>query len=104
MNTTATWPRAIFAWMKSETQLNRRRQPLGAFRLRVAAAFLADAERSAAERDAEARAPSLPPFLDGPVSTALPRPEPLFFPPPVSLLTVAHARRSASFSATPRRS
>src|SRR5580704_10151482 len=34
--------------------------------------------------------------------TGWPRPEPLFLPPPVSLLTVAQARRSASFSETPR--
>ena len=32
----------------------------------------------------------------------LPRPEPLFLPPPVSLFTVAHARRSASFFEVPR--
>jgi hypothetical protein len=32
----------------------------------------------------------------------LPRPLPLRFPPPVSLLTVAQALRSASFSETPR--
>jgi hypothetical protein len=31
----------------------------------------------------------------------LPRPEPLFFPPPVSLFTVAQARRSASLRETP---
>ena len=30
-----------------------------------------------------------------------PRPEPLFFPPPSSLFTVAQARRSASFVETP---
>ena len=34
----------------------------------------------------------------------LPRPLPDFLPPPVSLLTVAQARRSASFSDVPRRS
>ena len=33
---------------------------------------------------------------------ALPRPDPLFLPPPVSLLTVAHARRAASLEPTPR--
>src|SRR5688572_9698116 len=33
---------------------------------------------------------------------ALPRPEPLFLPPPVSLLTVAQARRAASLEPTPR--
>jgi hypothetical protein len=31
----------------------------------------------------------------------LPRPDPLFFPPPVSLFTVAQARRSASRRETP---
>jgi hypothetical protein len=35
---------------------------------------------------------------------ALPRPEPLFFPPPVSWFTVAQARRSASRRETPRSS
>jgi len=70
--------------------------------LRVAAAFLAEAERSSAEREAEARPPALPPFFEGLVSMALPRPEPLFLPPPVSLFTVAQARLSASFLPTPR--
>jgi hypothetical protein len=32
----------------------------------------------------------------------LPRPLPLFFPPWLSLLTVAHARRAASLPLTPR--
>ena len=34
----------------------------------------------------------------------LPRPDPLFLPPPVSLFTVAHARRAASFRDSPRSS
>jgi hypothetical protein len=72
--------------------------------LRVAAAFFADAERDAAGRRAEARPPRLPPFRDGAVFTFLPRPEPRFFPPRVSALTVAQARRSDSFFGTPRRS
>jgi hypothetical protein len=80
-------------------------------RLVAAAGFLArevDVEvlevfedREAAVRE-RAAPPSLPPFRDGEVSVFLPRPEPLFFPPPVSLLTVAHARRSASLRPTPR--
>jgi hypothetical protein len=51
---------------------------------------------------ARAAPPSRPPFRDGEVSIFFPRPDPLFFPPPVSLFTVAQARRSASFSPTPR--
>jgi hypothetical protein len=77
------------------------RAPLPAFRFRVAAAFLADAERADLLRVAEARPPFLPPFRDAERVVFLPRPEPLFFPPPVSLFTVAHARRSASFRDTP---
>ena len=66
-------------------------------RLRVAAALRAERERAAAGRCADARPPSRPPFRDEAWLTFLPRPEPLFLPPPVSLLTVAQARRSASF-------
>jgi len=73
-----------------------------ALRLRVAAAFLVDAERAAAGRAAAALPPSLPPLRDGAWFSALPRPLPLFFPPPVSLFTVAQARRSASPSLRPR--
>jgi hypothetical protein len=57
-----------------------------ALRMRVAAPFLAAAERSAWVRE----------LCD------FPRPEPLFLPPPSSALTVAQARRSASLSETPR--
>ena len=46
--------------------------------------------------------PFCPPLRDEVWLTAWPRPEPDFFPPPVSLLTVAHARRSASPLETPR--
>src|SRR5687767_12464227 len=47
--------------------------------------------------------PFLPPFLAGAVLSFLPYPEPPgFLPPPVILLTVAHARFSASSSETPR--
>src|SRR5262249_33814479 len=72
------------------------------FRLRVAAAFFAEAERSAAVRDAEAAPPFLPPRLLETCVSALPRPLPDLLPPPDSLLTVAQARRSASPSGTPR--
>jgi len=48
--------------------------------------------------------PLRPPFLAGALLTFLPRPDPLFLPPPVIALTVAHARRSASSSGTPRSS
>src|SRR3569623_3236416 len=70
-------------------------------RARVWAACLADALRSAAVRDAEAAPPAFPPLRTDEVSTALPRPEPPFLPPPVNLLTVAHARASASSRGTP---
>jgi hypothetical protein len=73
-----------------------------ALRFRVAAAFFAEAERALAGRFAAAAPPSLPPLRDETWLVFLPRPLPLFFPPPVSLLTVAHARRSASASGTPR--
>src|SRR6478736_353978 len=56
----------------------------------------------AALRAAVARPPSFPPFFAGLLSTFLPRPDPLFFPPPVILLTVAHARASAVFFDVPR--
>src|SRR5688572_21383949 len=60
-----------------------------AFFRRVAAPFLAARLRSARVM--------LPRLVSG-----FPRPEPPgLFPPPVCLLTVAHARRSASFSLTP---
>src|SRR5215813_13795312 len=71
-------------------------------RLRVWAAFFAEAERSANERAAEAAPPLWPPFFAGAVLIFLPRPDPLFLPPPVILFTVAQARRSASSSGTPR--
>src|SRR6202048_1138126 len=77
-----------------------------AFRLRVAAAFFAARDRAAAGRLAEALPPRgppiLPPRFEDTLVSGTPRPEPLLLPPPVSLLTVAHARRSASFLPTPR--
>jgi hypothetical protein len=71
-------------------------------RLRVAAAFFAEAERCAVGREPAAAPPLRPPFLAGSLFTVLPRPEPLFLPPPVILFTVAQARFSALFSETPR--
>jgi hypothetical protein len=63
---------------------------------------LAEADRAAAERPADAAPPLRPPFFAGAFLVGLPLPDPLFFPPPDILLTVAQARRSASFSPTPR--
>jgi hypothetical protein len=103
---------------------------LAALRLRVAAPFFAAAERerdvvvdffAAVERllvdvdffavalddvereevDFFAAPPFLPPRLEGVVSFFLPRPEPLFLPPPSCAFTVAYARRSASFFESP---
>ena len=71
-------------------------------RFLVAAAFLAEAERLAEGRAAEAAPPFLPPFLLDACETALPRPLPDFLPPPVSLFTVAQARRLASAEPVPR--
>jgi hypothetical protein len=71
-------------------------------RARVLAAFLAEADRAAAERPADAAPPLRPPFVAGAFLVGLPLPDPLFLPPPDILLTVAQARRSASLSPTPR--
>src|SRR6185437_12143053 len=77
-----------------------------ALRLRVAAAFLAERDRSVAGRAAEALPPRGPPMrpprFDETFVVLRPRPDPLFSPPPLSRLTVAHARRSASFFFMPR--
>lgn len=62
--------------------------------LRVSQPFFAAALRLACSLD-ELEEPFLPP-----ASPPL-RPDPLFWPPPVSLFTVAQARRSASLSETP---
>ena len=51
---------------------------------------------------ADAAPPFLPPLRLGSWFSFLPRPDPDFLPPCVSALTVAHARRSASPSLTPR--
>lgn len=74
------------------------------FRRRVAAAFRAEADFAALLREAEARPPFFPPFREEERVVGFPRPDPLFFPPPVSLFTVAHARRAASFRERPRSS
>ena len=57
------------------------------------------ARRVPVERDAAA---FLPPLREALRLVFLPRPEPLFFPPPVSLFTVAHALFAASRRDTPR--
>ena len=78
------------------------RAPALARRLRVAAAFLADFDFAAFDRLAEAAPPLRPPFFAGALFVFLPRPEPLFLPPPLDAFTVAQARLSASFFFTPR--
>ena len=67
-------------------------------RFRVAAAFLPAALRFAVDWLEPA---FRPPFFDAERFSVLPRPEPDFFPPPDSLLTVAQARASASFVDVP---
>jgi hypothetical protein len=54
---------------------------LAAFRFRVAAAFLPEAERAVAGRFAAAAPPILPPRLDDTFVSFLPPWEPLLFPP-----------------------
>lgn len=71
-------------------------------RARVRAAFLAEADRPAAGRAALAAPPIRPPFCAGFRLIGWPRPEPPFLPPPVMSLTVAQARRFASFWDAPR--
>ena len=70
-------------------------------RRRLEVDFLAEEEREDL-RELEALPPLRPPFLDELRLDFFPLPEPLFLPPPVSLFTVAQARRSASFRDTPR--
>jgi hypothetical protein len=82
----------------------RERAEVAALRLRVAAAFFAEALRSRAGRAAARLPPMLPPFSLETVVSGTPRPLPDRLPPPDSLLTVAQARRSASFVGTPRSS
>jgi hypothetical protein len=72
------------------------------FRRRVDAALRADDDREDLEREAAARPPFLPPLRDELLLVFFPRPDPLFLPPPVSLFTVAQARRAASPRPTPR--
>lgn len=77
-------------------------EPPPAFRLRVAAALRADAERAALLRLAAARPPFRPPFFVGALLVFRPRPEPDLRPPPDIAFSVAQARRSASSRGTPR--
>ena len=74
---------------------------VGDFRL-AADRFLAGDLRFAADLFFVAAPPSRPPFFAGALFTFLPRPEPLFFPPPVIAFTVAHARFLAVFFDVPR--
>jgi hypothetical protein len=90
--------------LRERLAVERRLPPLPLRLRRVEAALRADAERDDLERDAAARPPLLPPFREELRLVFLPRPEPLFFPPPVSLFTVAQARRPASRRETPRSS
>ena len=64
--------------------------------LRVRAALRAEADLAAGLRLAAARPPSRPPLRAETLVSRSPRPDPLLLPPPLSLLTVAQARRSAS--------
>jgi hypothetical protein len=73
-----------------------------ALRRRVAAPLRAARERADLERAADAAPPFLPPFREDVFVLFRPRPDPLFFPPPSSLFTVAQARRAASPPETPR--
>jgi hypothetical protein len=73
-----------------------------ALRRLVAAPLRAARERADLERAAEAAPPFLPPLRDEVLVLFRPRPDPLFFPPPSSLFTVAQARRAASRPETPR--
>ena len=68
------------------------------------AAFLADADSAAFDLAAALPPPLRPPVRAGSGFDFFPRPDPLFLPPPEILLTVAQARRSASFLGTPRSS
>ena len=93
-------PRAVLLRLRLLLVLERVAED---FRRRVDAAFRAAVERDDLERDAAAFPPFRPPFRDELRLVFFPRPDPLFFPPPVSLFTVAQARRSASRRETPRR-
>jgi hypothetical protein len=48
------------------------------------------------------RPPTFPPFREGALLLFLPRPDPFCFPPPVDLLTFAHARLLDWPGLTPR--
>jgi hypothetical protein len=75
--------------------------PLRAFELELEPDLVLDDFFEADLRAVDAP-PLRPPFFIGSLFSFLPRPDPLFFPPPLLLFTVAQARRSASFSETPR--
>jgi len=79
-----------------------REEPAAARRRRVAAPLRAAADREALDRERDAAPPFLPPLREALLVLFFPRPDPLFFPPPSSLFTVAQARRSASRRETPR--
>jgi hypothetical protein len=70
--------------------------------LRLAAVFREAPVRVDDLRPDVASPPLRPPLRAEAVLVFLPRPDPLFLPPPVSLFTVAQARRPASFFPTPR--
>src|SRR5439155_6999339 len=81
-------------------QLHGRRPHPGSDSLSTAKLRFYDREL---ERDrARARPPLRPPLREADRFSFLPRPEPLFFPPPDSLFTVAQARRAASLLPVPR--
>src|SRR5262249_36884875 len=77
------------------------RARLVVLRLRVAAAFFAASERFSGVRRVVL---VLPPFDEADRFCGRPRPPPDFSPPPLSLFTVAEARRFASFAGVPRSS
>jgi hypothetical protein len=71
--------------------------------------FDRDRERERVDDELVRRRPPLerappfrPPLREAERLVLFPRPEPLFLPPPVSLLTVAQARRAASLLPLPR--
>jgi hypothetical protein len=93
-------PELFFALLRP--LLLREEPAAAALRRRVAAPLRAAAEREALDRARDAAPPFLPPFRAAVLVLFLPRPDPLCFPPPSSLFTVAQARRSASRRETPR--
>jgi hypothetical protein len=92
----------LSSYERLELLLRRLPPELFLLRDRPAAPFRAAAERDAFDREREAAPPFLPPLRDALLLLFFPLPEPLFFPPPSSLFTVAQARRAASRRDTPR--